>query len=79
MGATVKDDLDGTIFAYDYMYETTFSTHHDLWTDHVTKIRPMTVVRHIVDVVCENGAHVDGWKSWHMLVAHDSCKQNRTV
>lgn len=38
MGATVKDDLDGTIFAYDYTYETTCSMHHDLymWTDHVT-------------------------------------------
>ena len=38
MGATVKDDLDGTIFAYDYMYKTTCSMHHDLymWTDHVT-------------------------------------------
>lgn len=38
MGATVKDDLDGTIFAYGYMYETTCNMHHDLymWTDHVT-------------------------------------------
>ena len=38
-------------------------------------IRPTTFVRHIVDVLSENCACVDGWKSWRMLVAHDSRKQ----
>ena len=38
-------------------------------------IRPTTFVRLIVDVLSENCARVDGRKSWRMIVAHDSRKQ----
>ena len=52
------------------------SNRHDFTrTLRVVWIRPTAFVRHIVNMVSENCARVDGPKSWRMLVAHDSRKQ----
>lgn len=68
----LKADLGGRIFAYEYRLQ--LACVLTSWQIVACKLDPQYLYD-TVYVLSENCACEDGWKSWHMLVMHDSHKQ----
>ena len=70
----IKANLDGTIFAYNCYTRPAFVMTS--WQIVSCNLDPQHSYDTLcLDVVSKNSAFVDGQKSWHVLLAHDSHKQ----